>query len=169
VNKQEDDFLILKSRLTPAHAVAAVIVLEDGRYLMQSRDRKQGIFYPGYWGLFGGAVDQGEDHLTALKRELREELGFLVRTSAYFTCFDFDFSFAGYGKLSRVFYEVPMKASNLARLVLCEGAGMKAFTASEILSERRVVPYDAFALWLHANRQPFSSGELGAGVSRSGD
>jgi ADP-ribose pyrophosphatase YjhB (NUDIX family) len=157
---QKDDFLILKSRLTPADAVAALIVLEDGRYLMQSRDRKAGIFYPGYWGLFGGAVDHGEDRLTALKRELMEELGLLVKTAVYFTCFDFDFSFAGCGKLSRTFYEVSMKASNMAQLVLREGAGMMAFTASEILSEGRVVPYDGFALWLHANRQAFASDQF---------
>jgi len=164
---QEDGFLILKNRLTPSHAVAALIVLDDGRYLMQSRDQKQGIFYPGCWGLFGGAIDQGEDRLAALKRELMEEVGFSVKSAVYFTCFDFDFTFAGYGKLTRIFYEVPMKVSDMAKLVLREGAGMKVFTASEILSESRVVPYDAFALWLHANRQPFSLDQSCAGLTRS--
>ena len=34
-------------------AVAGILVLEDGRYLMQLRDDIPGIFYPDHWGLFG--------------------------------------------------------------------------------------------------------------------
>ena len=33
-------------------AVAAIIVDEDGRYLMQLRDDIPRIFYPGHWGCF---------------------------------------------------------------------------------------------------------------------
>src|SRR5262245_60295753 len=62
--------------LTPSNAVAALLVLPDGRYVMQLRDLKPHIFYPGHWGLFGGAVDEGEDERQALSRELAEELGF---------------------------------------------------------------------------------------------
>jgi hypothetical protein len=43
-------------RLRPSDAVAALLVHEDGRYIMQLRDQKEGIFYPGHWGCFGGAV-----------------------------------------------------------------------------------------------------------------
>lgn len=54
-----DYFIHQEGSLTPAHAAAAVIVFEDGSYLMQLRDQKPGIFYPGHWGLFGGAIDKG--------------------------------------------------------------------------------------------------------------
>jgi len=136
--------------------VAALIVLDDGRYLMQLRDSKRGIFYPNHWGLFGGAVDAGEDPLAALTRELSEELKFSVNQADYFTSFVFDFSFSGSGKVFRKFYEVPMKREILSSLVLNEGAEMRAFTPEEILNEPRVVPYDAFALWLHVNRSQIS-------------
>jgi 8-oxo-dGTP pyrophosphatase MutT (NUDIX family) len=155
-----DHFMILKDRLAPADAVAAIIVLDDRQYLMQLRDRKRGIFYPDHWGLFGGAVDPGEDRVTALRRELMEELQLSVEKVEYFTGFDFDFSFAGHGKKFRTFYEVPMKATDLHHLVLNEGAGMKAFAAAEILMEPRVVPYDAFAIWLHANRPALASSRI---------
>ena len=53
--------LRLNVPLAPKDAVAALIVLDDGRYLMQQRDDIPGIFYPGYWGLFGGAIEQLTD------------------------------------------------------------------------------------------------------------
>jgi 8-oxo-dGTP pyrophosphatase MutT (NUDIX family) len=55
-----DYFLGGEGPLKPARAAAAIIVFEDGRYLLQLRDQKPGIFFPGHWGLFGGATDPGE-------------------------------------------------------------------------------------------------------------
>jgi hypothetical protein len=36
--------------------------------------------------------------------------------------------------------------------VLAEGAGMGAFTAAQVMTDLRTVPYDGFAVWMHANR-----------------
>jgi hypothetical protein len=36
--------------------------------------------------------------------------------------------------------------------VLGEGSAMKVFDAGEILRTERVVPYDAFSIWMHARR-----------------
>lgn len=145
-------FEVLDTPLIPGDAVAALITLDDGRYLMQLRDSKQGIFYPGHWGLFGGAVDANEDHHDALCRELMEELQLQVDHARYFTAFEFDFSFSGQGKLLRVFYEVPLKVVDLPKLILGEGSKMRAFSVEGILGEKRVVPYDAFAIWMHRNQ-----------------
>ena len=79
--------------LTPGDAAVALIVQHDGRYLMQLRSQTPGIFYPGHWGLFGGAVDDGESADQALLRELREELGLEFEDVQYFTEFSFDFGF----------------------------------------------------------------------------
>ena len=68
-------FLGSRTTLRPAHAVAALLQLSDGRYLMQLRDSNPDIFYPEHWGCFGGAVDPGEAPTAALVRELKEELG----------------------------------------------------------------------------------------------
>lgn len=144
--------LRLKTPLAPKDAVAALIVLDDGRYLMQRRDDIQGIFYPGYWGFFGGAIEPGESAEEALVREVREELAFEVRDMRYFTKVVFDFEFAGIGMLDRFFFEVDMAGAELPNLVLGEGAGLDTFTADQMLDEPRIVPYDAFALWQHINR-----------------
>ena len=58
--------MLPKNFLTDQHplqgddAVAAIITVEDGRYLMQLRDDIPRIFYPGHWGCFGGAVGPDE-------------------------------------------------------------------------------------------------------------
>jgi 8-oxo-dGTP pyrophosphatase MutT (NUDIX family) len=147
-----DHFLIGDKDLIPSDAVVALITLDDGRYLMQLRCQKAGIFYPGHWGLFGGAVDEGEDADTTLARELLEELSTEIEDPRYFTEFTFDFSFRGLGRVRRRYYTGRLPGECLPRLSLGEGAAMKAFTAAEALALSRVVPYDAFAIWLHATR-----------------
>lgn len=39
--------------------------------------------------------------------------------------------------------------------MLHEGAEFRAFSAAEILSQPRVTPYDAFAIWMHYSRERF--------------
>jgi 8-oxo-dGTP pyrophosphatase MutT (NUDIX family) len=63
-----DNFLLNDAGLQPSDAVVGLIVLPDGRYLMQLRSQKAGFFYPDHWGLFGGAVDPGEGPDEALSR-----------------------------------------------------------------------------------------------------
>ena len=54
--------------------IALAVLLVGGRYVMQLRDDKSGISTPGVWGLFGGAIEDGEEPQIALLREVREEL-----------------------------------------------------------------------------------------------
>jgi 8-oxo-dGTP pyrophosphatase MutT (NUDIX family) len=139
-----------EARLRPSNAAVALILVDGQNYLMQLRDQKSGIFYPGHWGLFGGAVDAGESAEGTLRRELREELGLAINSIRYFTELTFDFDFAGLGRLWRRVFEVPLDGSAVAGLTLGEGTAMRVFSAREILTSPRVVPYDALAIWLHA-------------------
>jgi 8-oxo-dGTP pyrophosphatase MutT (NUDIX family) len=133
--------------------VAALLVHEDGRYIMQLRDQKEGIFYPGHWGCFGGAVEQGEDTLYAMRRELKEELEFEPTSLRRFTQFDFDFAPLGHPKVYRLYYEIAVSDVAFKRLVLHEGAAVRAFDGKDLLSKERVTPYDAFAVWMHLYRR----------------
>ena len=85
MNEAAPDFFLHEGRLSPGDASVALIVVDSANYLLQLRDQKPGIFYPGHWGLFGGALDPGETPDTALRRELFEELGFAPRDISYFT------------------------------------------------------------------------------------
>lgn len=151
-------FLDAKTPLRGADAVAALLVLDDGRYVMQLRDEKPEIFYPGHWGCFGGAIDAGESPTATLVRELREELEYEIETPPWeFTRFDFDLSRLGGSKVFRIYYEVRVSATAFAKFTLHEGAAFEAIGARELLLKRRVTPYDAFAVWLHLSKRRFGS------------
>jgi len=77
-----DPFLTGRGPWQPNHAVAALIQIVDGRYVLQLRDPKPEIFYPDHWGCFGGAIEPGERDEEALMRELREELGLSLADGA---------------------------------------------------------------------------------------
>jgi len=143
----------MAERLRPSDAVAALLVHEDGRYLMQLRDAKEGIFFPGHWGCFGGAVEAGEDTGQAMARELEEELEFEPKEMRRFTQFDFDFAPLGHPKMYRLYYEIPVSDAAFRRMVLHEGAALRAFDGSELLAKEKVTPYDAFAVWMHLYRR----------------
>lgn len=150
-------FLQSGGSLRGENAVAALLVLPDGRYVMQLRDPLARIFYPDHWGCFGGAIDPGEAPIDALHRELMEELEYAVEEAAEFTRFDFDFGMIGPKQKPafRLFYEVRVSDAAFARFVLHEGASFGAFTGVELLESMRMVPYDGFALWLHMQRARF--------------
>lgn len=150
-------FLGSTMRLKPEDAVAALLQLADGRYVMQLRDSKPGIFYPGHWGCFGGAVDPGEAPLSAIRRELAEEIGLTLSDAdiAYFTQFHFDFAFAGHGLRSRIYYSIVLADNDIDRFVLTEGCGIAASHGRNLLANERIVPYDAFAVWMHDNQDRF--------------
>ena len=154
---QSDIFVTADGPLRPADAVAALLVLDDGRYIMQLRDAIPNIFYPDHWGCFGGAVDHGEAPLDALRRELREELEYTVESAAEFTRFEFDFSTLGQPKVYRVYFEIQVSAPAFGRLVLHEGAAFEAIPGHELLMGRTVTPYDAFAVWMHMSRHRFAT------------
>ena len=138
--------------LRPRDAVAAILVHEDGRYIMQLRDGKPEIFYPGHWGCFGGAVEDREAPLEALRRELHEEIGFEMKSATQFTRFEFDFSALGHPRVYRIYFEVQVPEAAFRHFILHEGHDVKAFPGEDLLVRRRVTPYDAFAVWMHMSR-----------------
>jgi len=61
----------------PAQGEGCQIVLVDhrGAVLLQLRDGKDWIPYPGMWAVPGGMLEAGERPLDCIVREVREELG----------------------------------------------------------------------------------------------
>ena len=89
-----------------------------------------------------------------MRRELREEFNLEVESATYFTEFTLDFDFIGLTRLYHCFYVAPLAASRVPSLQLGEGDALQAFEARDLLHHHRVVPCDAFAIWLHATQRP---------------
>ena len=54
--------------------IVIAIIIKNSKILLQLRDNKSNIIFPGTWGFFGGAININESHFEAIKRELFEEL-----------------------------------------------------------------------------------------------
>jgi 8-oxo-dGTP pyrophosphatase MutT (NUDIX family) len=146
---------LLVSGRTPlgvGDAVAAIIRVEPDGYLMQLRDSKPEIWYPGYWGLFGGGIEQDEDPVGALRRELREELELEIEAAEFFARIDFDIGSLPLPRFYRSYYVVSISRAVEGRLIVHEGAAKRLFRGNEILEEPNITPYDAFALFLYHAR-----------------
>jgi 8-oxo-dGTP pyrophosphatase MutT (NUDIX family) len=138
--------------LYPADSVGAIIVTADRRFLLQRRSDIPQIWYPGWWGLFGGGIDHGETELEALTRELKEEIDFDLPNASFFTRFQYDFSFAGGATIMRSFYEVPIDAAQITSMRLLEGQDMRLFEADTVLALPDIVGFEQFALYLYIHR-----------------
>lgn len=136
--------------------VAALIVDERGRYLMQLRDHARHIRFHGHWCLFGGMLETGEAPEAGLRRELAEELRFVPPSLTWFAELRFNVPQVDIGERHKIFYETHADTATIGRLVLGEGAGMRLFALDDILAEPKVVPWDLYALVLHGRtiREP---------------
>ena len=63
--------------------ISQAFIAIDNRFLMQLRDFKPSILYPGHWGFFGGHWETGETAEAAMKRELLEELRWQPRSLTF--------------------------------------------------------------------------------------
>jgi 8-oxo-dGTP pyrophosphatase MutT (NUDIX family) len=131
------------------HVAAAVLVAEDGRYLMQLRDERPGLHLSGHWGLFGGSLEPGETPEAALRREIREELAHEV--SGLQPLLVSQHAIGPVRGVYRMHYfAVPFRLAELDRMVQSEGAGKALMTIAEIQRLERVAPWDLCALLIHA-------------------
>ena len=153
------DFFSDDSRLTLGDAVAAILQLQDGRYILQHRDDIAGIWYPNTWGCFGGGCDPTETPLTAIRRELEEEIGFTPSQLKPFCSLNFDMSDAGFRIFYRRYYHAVIANEQFENIRLGEGNAFAAFSAGQFNREVILTPYDNFALLLHSKRKTVTLSE----------
>jgi len=134
--------------MKPENAVAAIITNNQNEILLQHRDAIPNIFYPNYWGCFGGAIETGETHEDAIARELCEELGFKIFSCNYFTCISLDFLPVGGGNVNRIYFHLSIEPLEIKQIKLGEGSEY-AFIPEESLVDYLITPYDKFALDLY--------------------
>ncbi len=132
------------------YAAAAMLVNEDGNYLLQLRDSTPGIWYPDMLSFFGGRLDSEENAEAALRRELIEELEFSPRALTYFSFICYDTAKFGPGIGCRYIYESQVTKDDMAQMIQHEGAGMKLLSPEDVLSqEHPIAPVDLQMLYVH--------------------
>jgi|TARA_B100000315_G_scaffold223852_1_gene228980 8-oxo-dGTP pyrophosphatase MutT (NUDIX family) len=132
------------------YAVAAILLSEEGDYLLQQRDGTPGIWHPNMLGLFGGTIEEGEEAGAALRRELAEELEFSPRQLTYFSFAFFGTSEIAPGSSCRIIYEACFTREEWKQMVLSEGASMKIISSSDIVGRKySIVPVDLHMLYIH--------------------
>lgn len=115
---------------------------------MQFRDAKPNIWYPASWGCFGGAINNGEGSVEALRRELFEELELTFTDCELVSRFEFDLRPVGLERYFREYYLVEPTENGLLGVVLHEGERLAALSFEE-LANVQLTPYDTFAIHLY--------------------
>ena len=124
------------------------IITVNKKYLLQLRDNKKNIFFPGFWGLFGGRLDKNELHSKAIKREINEETNLNVKVIR--KILTVDFSMFGLKKESNIIY-FECKLLNKTKVILAEGQKCNFFSFNQI-KKLKIVPMDFVAINCHYHK-----------------
>ena len=110
--------------------VAVFLRANNSSYLLQLRDDKPSIEFPGHWGLFGGTIENGESPCEAASRELEEEIEIRIVPEEIYE----------YRQYLRSNYRVHACICDmeipLSKLTLQEGVDLGLFSKKEILTGR---------------------------------
>ncbi len=112
--------------------VGMILYTDDGRVLLQQRDDKPEIPYPGFWTLFGGAVEAGETPDEAVHRELMEELSISL-PMAFWHDYVCPVRSKPGGVTTRNFVYTARLVQPVESLTLYEGQAMRLFSPSEAM------------------------------------
>ena len=121
---------------------AALLVAGDGRYLMQHRDDLPSINFPDHWCCFAAA----------LRRELREEIGWEAGDMTLFTEHRVVLPFDVPRRETIRFFAVAIDPAEASRLRVKEGAGLALLHPEELAAKEKVIPWDLAAVLMHARR-----------------
>ena len=130
---------------------SGIILHNKKRVLLQKRDKKKNIFYPSYWGLFGGAKHKNETYKTNIIREIKEELNLDLNKNliSYFFKLKIEFPITLKKKkfVHRYFYlyEIENLKNFYNQINLKEGESFSFFSIGEY-QKKLITPYDKFAL-----------------------
>jgi len=122
----------------------SIFVLKDkkGRLLLQHR-AEDARRLPGYWGFFGGGIEENEEPEDAVRREAKEELGIDLENLEFFKRYELQ---QNDGVHEKFVYVAPL---NLPLEVLKkqqkEGQDLGLFSFDE-LADLKIIEYDKVVL-----------------------
>lgn len=111
--------------------VVVIVPYVENRVLMQLRDEKAHIVFPGHWGFFGGSLNSGEPASQGAGRELFEETSYKPSQLHYLST---DRIGSHNDRISHSFYCA--LSEPLEHLELNEGSDWGLFSLAEVKSTR---------------------------------
>jgi ADP-ribose pyrophosphatase YjhB (NUDIX family) len=135
-------------------SVGALIVDSHNRLLLQKRDDKRSIYFPGLWGVFGGACESNESPQVAIAREIREELAVEIGDAELFLKLQIESPLLGTEPRERYFFTAYFAPDVVDRITLLEGAEYGFFSVSNLPHISELVPFDVAAVvtFVHARQ-----------------
>ncbi len=127
-------------------SVGGLIFDQKGRVLLQKRDQKTSIYFPGLWGVFGGSCEGEERAVQAIVREVREELSVDIPEPSLFLEWDIQCTDLGVEPRKRYFFGIAFNGAMVESIQLHEGAGYRFFVVNELPAVHEIVPFDLAAL-----------------------
>lgn len=112
------------------HQVSIAMLYQENQFLLQLRDDKPEIYWPGQWAFFGGHLEPGESPTEALHRELLEEIGYQPSLATHFCSAPVEES----GVIRHVFY-APLTVA-IESLELNEGMDLGLASVEDIYHGR---------------------------------
>ena len=123
---------------------AGAIIFIKNKYLLQLRENKKNIYFPGFWGVFGGLLEKNEGFEKGLEREVKEETNLNVKASKMIL--SNNFRFLDYKIRYRMYFECKVLEKN--KIKLNEGRDFKFYSFKE-LRKLQIVPLDFAAIHYH--------------------
>lgn len=122
--------------------VAKVFIKNEelGKYLFQLRDDKPDISNPNCYGLLGGNIEEGENPLGALERELKEECTLEVSDVVELGNKILRGVLKGAVCENRLYMFLAKTRNNIDEMALYEGQRLEYFTIEEALSLDNLSP-----------------------------
>ena len=109
--------------------VSQAFIKHNDKFLLQLRDFKKTINFPGKWGFFAGSININESPINSIERELIEELNFQFKNIKPLGTFLINKTFKMHA------FKINFRG-RLAELQLTEGQEFNSFTIQNIVSGR---------------------------------
>jgi len=109
--------------------VEAIIINYKGEFLLQKKTLDYPMVPGGPWCFFGGEIENGENPINALKRELKEEIGYFIDEYKQVKTENYKLKNGVQGR--RHLFKISFKGK-ISEISLQEGAGFAFFNYSEL-------------------------------------
>lgn len=126
-------------------SVGAILYFNN-KYLIQKRSKKKNIYFPNIYGLFGGGLNKKEEFLSAIHRELYEELNLRLDLNRIKHFLNISINSKHFKKYRlRKYYSVKITNKQIKSIKLQEGQSFHLLTINQI-KKLNFVPWDFSAI-----------------------